>query len=388
MTSAQSSPELAVALACARVPRDRDIRTACARPLDWSLLLRLAHGHGLTPLLYWQLSHCADIVPPAVLEELRGRFERNAARNIALARELHRILDLLRTRGIAAIPYKGPALAQIAYGDLGLRHFIDLDILVRKRDVRPARDLLKTRGYRPRLSLTTAQESALLDAHCEYALQREGDGICVELHWEIVPPEFGLAEKAWGFWDIARPVPLLGSTILCPPPEDLLLILCVHGSKHLWRRIGWVCDVAELVRAHTDLDWSRAFGRARSLGAERMMRLGLCLAGELLAAELPAPVEAGLGEDEATRVLATRVVQWLTTGSFPPERSLEEARFHAAMRERRRDRIRYWRRMVLTGTVGDWEALPLPGALFFLYPLLRPFRLAWRHRHALAGRGR
>ena len=30
--------------------------------------------------------------------------------------------------------------------------------------------------------------------------------------------------------------------------ENLLLVRCAHGSKHLWERLGWICDVAELIR--------------------------------------------------------------------------------------------------------------------------------------------
>ena len=34
-------------------------------------------------------------------------------------------------------------------------------------------------------------------------------------------------------------------------PNDLLLILCVHASWHLWGRLLWICDVAELIRGKT-----------------------------------------------------------------------------------------------------------------------------------------
>ena len=31
--------------------------------------------------------------------------------------------------------------------------------------------------------------------------------------------------------------------------EDLLLALCVHASKHAWMRLGWICDIAGVVRS-------------------------------------------------------------------------------------------------------------------------------------------
>jgi hypothetical protein len=377
------SAEYRVLLACARARRDgettRRLRQLCATPLDWPRVTSTALGHGLMPLVAWQLGQCPDVVPPATMQGLRDWFQRNAVRNVALAKQLGRLLGLLGAHGIAAIPYKGPALATLAYGDLALRHFVDLDILVRKRDVLPASRALMAEGYRAHLSLTPAQEAAFLDQHCEYAFGRERNGATVELHWEIVPPEFGLPVEGWRLWDDLRPISLLGCQVLSPPAEDLLVILCAHGSKHLWNRLGWICDVAELIRAHPDLDWARALGRARALGAERMVRLGLTLAAQLMEAELPARVQAQVAADRRTRSLAARIAHWLASGTLPPERSLREARVHLAMRERLRDKLRYARRLAFTGTIEDWEAVPLPRPLFFLYGVLRPLRLVRKH---------
>jgi hypothetical protein len=187
-------------------------------------------------------------------------------------------------------------------------------------------------GYRAHLSLTPEQEAAFLDQHCEYAFGRERDGATVELHWEIVPPEFGLPVDGWRLWDDLRPISLLGCQALSPPAEDLLVILCAHGSKHLWNRLGWVCDVAELIRAHPGLDWTRALGRARALGAERMVRLGLILAAQLMEVELPARVQVQIAADRRTRGLAARIAHWVASGTLPPERSFREARVHLAAR--------------------------------------------------------
>jgi hypothetical protein len=34
---------------------------------------------------------------------------------------------------------------------------------------------------------------------------------------------------------------------------NLLHFLCVHGSKHLWTPLVWVCDVADLLSGRSDL---------------------------------------------------------------------------------------------------------------------------------------
>src|SRR2546430_3203484 len=77
----------------------------------------------------------------------RHDLQLNARRNLLMLWELLEILDLFTEQGIRALPYKGPVLAAIEYGNLAARTFCDLDILVRKEDATRARDLLVARGY-------------------------------------------------------------------------------------------------------------------------------------------------------------------------------------------------------------------------------------------------
>ena len=69
-------------------------------------------------------------MPADAREELEGRAQANRLRDLELTGELARLLDRFRRDGIAAVPYKGPVLAAQAYGDVALREFVDLDILV------------------------------------------------------------------------------------------------------------------------------------------------------------------------------------------------------------------------------------------------------------------
>ena len=42
-------------------------------------------------------------------------------------------------------------------------------------------------------------------------------------------------------------VGVAGTTFLTLPADVLLVALCVHGAKHVWERLGWIVDVAELI---------------------------------------------------------------------------------------------------------------------------------------------
>src|SRR6202040_3025617 len=74
--------------------------------------------------------------------------------------------------------------------------------------------------------------------------------------------------------------------------EDELILICVHGAKHFWERLMWIADVAALISAKQTPDFNRAIAVASEVGAERILRLGLRLASDVLGAKLPAQLEA------------------------------------------------------------------------------------------------
>jgi len=343
--------------------------------LDWQLFHALAWRHGLMPLASRHLLESfAALVPEAQLARAREDFRHNAARNLLLASELRGALDALADEGVAGVAYKGPALALQVYGDLKLRSFVDLDVLVRRADAGRAGRVLASIGYRPRLSLTPAQEAMLPRSECDRVYLKEGRGVTVELHWAVAPPFFSLALETEDVLDGAARVELFGREVAAPAPEMLLLLLCVNGAKDLWRALEPVCAVAELLRAPAGLDWPRVVGLARRAGALRMLLVGLLLARDLLDAPLPDEAARLADTDPPARRLAAGAGRRLAEPEARPWGLAEETRFRVASRERLRDRARYCALRLLTPTYRDC-APELPPALRFVYYALRPLRL-------------
>ena len=134
-----------------------------AGDVDWEYLFQLARRHSVVPLVYVQLQqHASDLVPQQFLNKLKKHYFENSARNTLLTAELCRLINLFRDEGIEAIPYKGPVLALFAYGNLALRRFVDLDVIVKKSDVLKAREILLTSGYKPSKALSLDQQEILL----------------------------------------------------------------------------------------------------------------------------------------------------------------------------------------------------------------------------------
>jgi len=365
------------------------IREIATGPLDWDFVLTEATENSVGPLLLeMNLRAVVPDAAPAAMERLKIACRANTVRCLFLAAELHRILELFRTAGIVAIPYKGPVLAEQAYGNLTLRDFDDLDIILPQRDLQKAHGVMLGLGYQTRFPWILSEGSKTALVPGEYNYRDEKRRAVVELHTELTLRHFPVTPDIDRFAQRLVKVVVAGQEVPTFAPEDLLSALCVHGSKDFWERISWIADVAELIQRPAELDWDRAFRTAESLRVERMLHLGLVLADELLQAPLPDEVRKRVrGDGEALAVAREAEERTL---------SRHHSRISAAgrMRFRRqmvRGRLAGWRyslRLAVIPAEEDWEMVQLPRLLAPLYLALRPLRLlakyGWARRRQSA----
>jgi hypothetical protein len=383
------SPEKRLLVCCARTKPTPEgaatIREILAGTLDWDFLLGEAEENSITPLLDRHLSALApDAAPAAAREQLKKTCRANTVRCLYLTAELINILRLFQSQNIPAIPYKGPVLAAQAYGDIALREFEDLDILLRQSDVPKAHEIVVALGYKPKFDWILSPGATASVVPGEYNYRDEARRAMVELHSEVTLRHFPIKPDLDAFVRNLAPVRVSDRDILTFTAEDLLPMLCIHGSKDFWERLSWIADVSELVQSHPALDWDRVLRFAQPLNATRMLNLGLALAASVLGASLPAEISARVKADRRAGEVAAEVHQRLLRRPF---RTLDAAgRFHFRRRmlEGKFDGWRYAMRLALIPSEDDWEMMRLPRALAPLYVALRPLRLL--QKYGWAGR--
>ena len=371
-------------LCCARTKAAPEIvtrlRELAASELDWEYLFLIARRHAVLPLVFRQLDqHASDIVPHEQLARFKKHYLENAARNSLLTAELCRLITIFADAGIEAIPYKGPVLALFAYDSLVLRRFVDLDVIVKKTDVLNARQILLDEGYTPTKSLSLAQQELLLRAQHNMQFSRDNHRLIIELHWEVAPHLFASAVSADKLWNNLETIDLNGTKVNTLTAEDLLFSLCVHGSRHLWERLSWICDIAELLARHR-FDWASLMKRADN--SDRMFVLGLLLAERLLNAPLPDEVKQRCLNDKQLEPLAANVIEHLFNGTtHVPATTYEIFKYNLAVRKSLSARTRYLIHM-LRPTDSDLGTGSFPRAFSFAYYLMRPFRILFSRKSA------
>jgi putative nucleotidyltransferase-like protein len=378
MSAPQKQRESSALLLCVRqslgTPQHQQLRQLVASEFDWDYFYRLARRHSLVPLVYRQLeSLMKDQVPAEALQRFKKDYQENTARNLIFIDELHLVLDRLEAMGIEAIVFKGPALAMLAYGNLHVRRFVDLDLIVRRADMARAIEVLVQSGYVPSHDLTGEQQAVLL--RTQHNLQFTRGRVIVELHWQVSAQLFATTVTAEELWKNLSVIELNGRAVNTLVTEDLMFALCVHGSRHLWQRLAWICDIDRLISIDPTIDWSQLRERAKRAHAEKMFLLGPALAARLLATELPEPIAQAIAQDKRLDALCDEIGTRLFDG---PEQSalplFTVIRFNLLIRSGWRSRIRY-SRFLFAPTDSDLDAVRLGPRLQFIYYVLRPLRL-------------
>lgn len=355
-------------------------RDAAKRVDDWQAVARFAAEQELTALVARALP--SEGIPDAVRSALDVAVREAAVAALAGARQLVELSQVLQAAGVRAVAYKGPALASDVHGELGARRFSDLDILVSECDRERARAALVAAGYASPHGYSRREEAFFSRWEGVTQLTR-ADECPLELHWRCQSPRYGGPQDPADIVARARPCALGGGTVLVPSPEDLGLLLALHGVKHAWTYLLWVADFAAAV-SRPGFDWALFASRAASWGVRRAAHYAVLVAHEFALVDVPAAVLREARDDVRAAFLARAVVVRLTLALDAPDIGAEStARYDLQWLDGPWAKLRYLVLAVVLPTPQERRLVRLPDALL---PLAYPVR-AWRLlRHAWSRR--
>ena len=354
-----------------------EIETIGRSAIDWDRLFFLASRHAVIPLVDQHLGRSvATAVPSEFRQRVREAAQQSAVRGLLLAAQLVVIVRGLASANIDALPFKGPTLAALVYGNLALRQYQDLDILVRRTDLERARRTLFELGFRPAVAYSSSQRSSIeLSGHHEQLV--DSAGTTVELHWSLNNRTLTHDSFESRWWENRQTTAIGGVLVHTLGSERLILYLCMHGGKHSWGRLSWLSDLRHALHAFPDVDWELVNDLAIENGALRMVAVGIALMNGLFNARTTTTAAIDrLAQDRSTQQIVSHLTsRWVDAQEHD---EMLDMRVQMQLRDRWRDRASYTWHVLVRPHPADIELLHLPRQLHGAYYILRPIRLVVR----------
>lgn len=367
-------------LLCMRNKLDPEIKkNICSlfnEDLDWDYLIQTATKNKLRAFLYCRLKNvCPETVPEKVMTSLKDYFLNNTQRNMLLVRELLRILKEFESHEIFALSYKGPSLAIMAYGDLSLREFGDIDIYVNLGDIVRVETIMRSLGYEPLFKLTKCQKSAYYKFQREFKFVNRYNNVLVEIKWKYVVPSFSFNTNPNNLFNSdTYSVEIANSKVKTISPENLLLLLCIHNASHYWPLLSWICDISHLINSQKSFNWSLVLDNAEILGIKRILYINLSLAVILFGLELPTYLSAQFERDRKKEAIAEKIIKVLFIRGGK-NNGTDKVYLRYKIRENRHNKIKDLVKMMFIPTTEVITSISFPFFLNSFYYILRIVQL-------------
>jgi len=344
---------------------------------NWLALGQLAKLHGIVP---WMLKNlpAPDIsyLPASLVSDWKAWEQKNRLRVLANWAVAIRVLAILGSAGVRALPIKGVVLSQQLYGSPWLRHAGDVDILIERGKVLDAHAAMSRSSLSPTdiySNLSPNQWQWLLNNKYHTRYRDRGTGLWIESHWRLHGE--GLLnnlDESWIKMAEFTPIDVLGQKVYTLPNPILYLLVMSHFARSRWSRLIWLLDSWKALEAIRTTHQKAELEACITMhGAERIHNQFLSMVRQLF-------------EDDS-------LCQWPPPNVGLPVR---QARLLGALRmDIRKIRLNlgmrgslWYKLAVIKGLlidVRDFAVIRLPDWLFWLYvPLRIPlhiYRRYWRN---------
>jgi len=301
--------------------------------------------------------------------------------NMLLTSELIKVMKVLEENDINAIAFKGPTLAQLAYGDVTLRQYVDLDVLVEKNNLEKAYDLFLTRSYSSEIDKKFIKNNLFIEKNSDIQFIENKKNILFELHWKLFRNKFSNTQNNINIYTEIQSININNSSINVFKNELLIVYLCMHGSKHKWERIEWIVDIDKLLRKVEDINWKLVVEISKKYNCNKMLNLGILLSHKLF----NTPINSNFIEKQKNKYYKETIEYVLSEMSnitvYKSEfnKNYTSFKFHFNLNENLYDKSHFLKKTLLELSNNDVNSFYLNDKFSFLYYLIKPFRLSIKY---------
>ncbi len=258
---------------------------------DWDYFISTIIGRGIGPLFYNKLPLLvnANQIPPVVKTKLQQAYYKTLSRSVVLYEHFREAMKLYNEAGIDVIALKGIYLSEKLYGDIGLRQFSDIDLLVKVVDAEKCISILGQSGYHS--SEYKVADFVRRNTEILHYPPMIKDGVSIEIHTKLHKNSEKYKMDVKQVWKNASPVTLNGAKVYVPDIYHQLIHLCLHLDKHFrGGHVQFTCfnDICNFVESNLNLiNWNQLIEICKTYRCESIVFEYLILVHQFMNVSLP-----------------------------------------------------------------------------------------------------
>ena len=266
---------------------------------NWDGLVAEIIARQTAPLFFKKLPLLTNrnLIPAEATAKLQQAYYRSLSRGMVLYSTFEKVAEAFCIAGIQVVVLKGIYLSEWLYGDIALRQFSDMDLLVKKEDALQCLSILKNLGFKPSDAAVTEFISS--QSEIVHYAPMVLNNISVEVHIKLHRQSKHYDIKIDAFLSNAEKLLLRNKPVYGLELHDLLIHLCVHLDKHF--RGGHVQftsfnDIVNLLeKFKNEIDWTLLGQRSDYHACEQTVFKFLVLIHKFYNAALPEAILSKYG---------------------------------------------------------------------------------------------
>lgn len=380
--------EIAMVLLCCRLHFNTEQLPTLQHYIDtfeinWDDVIYLSKYHRIEPVIYKTLSKAN--LPPAIASLIKqGQFFL-VQNNFRQALETERIISLLESKGIECTPYKGVAFSMQFYGDIISRESSDIDLVISHKDFSEVLKLMTADGY-------------IFENEIEYHYYRQdifrrsnslnfdkfrGDAreFHIEFHWRITENFIRIHKQAHTqLFNKSDKIILAKREVTALNANAHYITLFIHHSNHdgfrVLKNIVDLCQINYSNNPAIDIHYiKKAFEKLKLMKAATVCSY---LSAELLGVHLP--FSTANNNNIISGKLKTFFEERLLSKRSYRDTALDnlDNRSQLYLKDSLPEKIEFifaGFKQRVTPSPEDLQTLKLHRTLYFLYPVVKFFRL-------------
>ena len=113
--------------------------------LDWVTCIKTSRKHQISPLFFKTV--LKGNLPEEIQKKINNELNKYTLQSFEQAKETERLIFLLKENNISVIPYKGTAFSKQFFGNISMRQSSDIDFVINSVDIPRAIEILEKDGF-------------------------------------------------------------------------------------------------------------------------------------------------------------------------------------------------------------------------------------------------